>query len=102
MNKVQKDVDKWIQQHKIKYWNPHEIIARLMEEVGELAREINHIYGPKKKKKTEDKKDIQDEIGDIIFTLTCLANSLEIDLDETHSRTIDKLYGRDNDRYEKS
>jgi NTP pyrophosphatase (non-canonical NTP hydrolase) len=102
MNKVQKDVDKWIQQHKIKYWNPHEIMVRLMEEVGELAREINHVYGPKKKKKTEDKKDIQDEIGDIIFTLTCLANSLEIDLDETRSRTINKLYGRDNDRYEKS
>jgi len=102
MKKIQKDVDQWIRQFKIKYWEPHEVMIRLMEEVGELAREINHIYGPKKKKKSEDKKEIQDEIGDIIFTLTCLANSLDIDLEEAHEKTMDKLYGRDNDRYEKS
>lgn len=101
MNKTQKEVDKWIQQFKIKYWKPHEVMVRLMEEVGELAREINHIYGPKKKKESESTKEIQDEIGDIIFTLTCLANSLDIDLDDAHENTMNKLYGRDNDRYEK-
>ena len=101
MNKAQKDVDAWIQQHKIKYWTPHEILVRVMEEAGELAKEINHVYGPKKKKSSEAKSEIQDEIGDIIFALTCLANSLGIDLDETHEKTMDKLHGRDKDRYEK-
>ena len=101
MNEAQKDVDKWIQQFKIKYWKPHEVMVRLMEEVGELAREINHVYGPKKKKKSESNKEIQDEIGDIIFTLTCLANSLDIDLDTVHKKTMDKLYDRDKERYEK-
>lgn len=47
----------------------------ICEKVGELAREINHIYGPKKKKSTEETKEMADEIADIIFTLSCLANS---------------------------
>ena len=46
---IQKQVDEWAKQFKIPYWKPHEILARLTEETGELAREINHIYGPKKK-----------------------------------------------------
>jgi len=98
---IQKEVDDWIQQHKIGYWTPHEILARLTEETGELAREINHIYGPKKKKSTEDTKELSDEVVDVIFTLACLANSLDLDLDESFKRVMDKCYGRDKDRFEK-
>ena len=98
---IQKQVDEWAQQFKIPYWTPHEILARLTEETGELAREINHIYGPKKKKSTEDLKEMEDEIADIIFTLCCLANSKNINLDEAFNRVMDKCYGRDKDRYEK-
>ena len=88
-------------QYKIGYWTPHEILARLTEEVGELAREINHQYGPKKKKEGESQKEIGDEMADIIFTLGCLANSLSIDLEKHFERTMDKCYGRDKDRYER-
>ena len=98
---IQKQVDEWAQQFKIPYWNPHEILARLTEETGELAREINHIYGPKKKKSTEELKDMENEIADIIFTLCCLANSKNINLDEAFKRVMEKFYGRDKDRYEK-
>ena len=98
---IQKQVDEWAQQFKIPYWTPHEILARLTEEIGELAREINHIYGPKKKKSTEELKEMEDEIADIIFTLCCLANSKNINLDESFKRVMDKCYGRDKDRYEK-
>lgn len=49
LKEVQNEVDKWVQQHKIGYWKPHKILARLTEETGEIAREINHIYGSKKK-----------------------------------------------------
>ena len=98
---IQKQVDEWVQQFKIPYWNPHEILARLTEETGELAREINHLYGPKKKKSTEELKDMENEIADIIFTLCCLANSKNIKLDEAFKRVMDKCYGRDKDRYEK-
>ena len=98
---TQKQVDGWINQHKIGYFKPLEIMARLMEEVGELAREVNHRFGPKKKKATEEKKEIGDEIADIIFTLVCLANSLDIDLDESFGKMMDKLRTRDKNRYQK-
>ncbi len=98
---IQKQVDDWVQQYKITYWKPHEITVRLSEEVGELAREVNHRWGPKKKKPTEDLKEVGDEMGDVIFTIVCMANSLGIDLNESFSRVMDKCYGRDKDRYEK-
>lgn len=98
---VQKEVDEWTRQFKIQYWKPHEILARLIEETGELAREINHLYGPKKKKSTEELKGLGEEIADLIFTLCCLANSQGIDLDEAFKRIMKKCYGRDSNRYEK-
>lgn len=101
MKEIQRQVDEWARQFKMPYWQPLEIMARLAEEVGELAREVNHRFGPKKKKPSEDVKDISDEIGDIIFTLACFANSLNIDLEESFKKAMDKCYGRDNERYEK-
>ncbi len=98
---IQKEVDNWVGQYKMGYWQPLEILARLTEETGELAREVNHRYGPKKKKNTEENKELADEMGDIIFTLCCLANSLDISLDDSFSRVMDKLYGRDDQRWEK-
>lgn len=97
----QKQVDEWAQQFKTPYWKPHDILARLMEETGELAREINHLYGPKKKKSQEEVKELGDEMADIIFTIICMANSHGIDLDLFFKRIMDKCYGRDNERYEK-
>lgn len=101
LKQTQKDVDDWAQQFKAPYWQPLEIMARLTEETGELAREINHRWGPKKKKSMEEKKELEDEMGDIIFTLCCLANSQKIELDEAWKRVMDKCYGRDKNRYEK-
>lgn len=101
MKKIQKQVDNWVRQYKIEYFKPLEILARLVEEVGELARELNHRFGPKKKKTTEGTKEIGDEMADIIFTLVCLANSLGIDLDKSFKEMMKKYQKRDNSRYEK-
>lgn len=98
---AQKEVNDWVKKIKIGYFKPLEILARLAEEVGELARELNHRFGPKKKKATEDSKEVGDEIADVIFTLICLANSLHIDLDKSFDKMMDKLNGRDKDRWEK-
>ncbi|MBS3167537.1 nucleotide pyrophosphohydrolase [Candidatus Woesearchaeota archaeon] len=98
---IQNEVDEWVKLYKIGYWKPHEIVARLAEETGELAREVNHIWGPKKKKSSEEIKELSVELGDIIFTVSCMANSLGINLDEAWKNVMDKCYGRDKDRYEK-
>ncbi len=98
---MQKDVEGWVQQFKYPYWPPLSILARVNEEVGELASELNDRYGGRVKKPTDDTKDVGEEIGDIIFALICLANSHNIDLDEVWKRVMDKCYGRDNKRYER-
>ena len=101
MQDYQRQVDGWVSQYKMGYWKPLEILARLTEETGELAREINHHFGPKKKKATEDTKELEEEIAHIIFTLACLANSLDIDIDRGFKAVMDKCYGRDKNRFEK-
>lgn len=101
LEEIQEEVDEWIEQYEIGYWKPHEMLARLTEEVGEVAREINHLYGPKKKKTNEDTNELAGELADIIFTVTCIANSQDINLDEAFSKVMDKCYGRDKNRFKK-
>ena len=101
MKKYQKEVDDWISQYKLGYFKPLEILARLTEEVGEVAREINHMFGPKKKKPTEAKADLAMELGDVIYTVVCLANSLDIDLDKAFEKVMHKINSRDKDRWER-
>lgn len=57
LRNVQKQVDEWVGQYKEGYWNPTDQMLMLTEEVGELAREVNHQFGPKKKKAYRSKKD---------------------------------------------
>ena len=74
-------------------------MARLSEEVGELAREINHYYGEKPKKVTEHEKTIEEELGDLLFVIACFANSLNIDLSDAFSQTMYKFKTRDKNRW---
>jgi NTP pyrophosphatase (non-canonical NTP hydrolase) len=101
MKKEQEKVNEWVSQYKIGYFKPLEILAQITEEVGELARELNHTYGPKKKKQSEQKNEIGEEMADIIFAIICLANSLDIDLDNKFEAIVDKRYSRDKDRWER-
>ncbi len=99
---MQKRVDEYVGQFKAGYFPPLSNLARLMEESGELARELNHRFGPKKKKDSDAAKDgCSEEIGDILFTLVCLANQLNISLDESISSTFEKYQTRDKDRFER-
>ena len=75
------------------------MLARLTEEVGELARVLMHHYGGKKPKPGEPPGDAGDEIADAIFVLVCMANSLDIDLDEKFAAMMRKYRERDADRW---
>lgn len=98
---MQKEVDEYIQQFKEGYFQPLTMLARLSEETGELAREINHRYGEKPKKSTEIDRSIEEEMGDILFVLISFANSLHIDLEEAFDLVMDKFKTRDKDRWTK-
>jgi NTP pyrophosphatase (non-canonical NTP hydrolase) len=99
MDKYQKELDKWFKDHNWPYWTPHEILARLFEEGGELARLVNHIYGPKKKKPEEAEQELSGEIGDILYTIICFANSHNLSLDDCIRESFDKVMTRDKNRF---
>jgi NTP pyrophosphatase (non-canonical NTP hydrolase) len=99
LRQFQADVDTWIQAVGGGYWSPHENLARIAEEVGELARLLNHLYGPKPKKASEAAQELGEELADIVFALICLANSEGIDLGESLEGVIAKVWHRDRDRY---
>ena len=99
LDDVQAEVDAFIGQFKEGYWPPLASLARLTEEVGELARELNHRFGPKKKRVEEGEKGLEEELGDILFILTSLTNSLGLRLEDCFAASLEKVKVRDANRY---
>ena len=99
LREAQQAVDRWIGQYKEGYFPPLTNLARLTEEVGELAREINHRFGAKTKKPEEAEGSIAMELADILFVVICLANSQGIDLDDAFARMMRKVTSRDAGRW---
>jgi NTP pyrophosphatase (non-canonical NTP hydrolase) len=98
---AQRRVDQWIDQFEEGYFHPLTNLARLTEEVGELAREVNHRFGQKTKKKEEPEGDLGMEMADILFVLICMANREGIDLEEAFDRMMEKVESRDDARWTK-
>ena len=98
---IQQEVDAWIAQFEEGYFPPLPMLARLTEEVGELSRALMHHYGGKKPKAGEAHGDVGEEIADAMFVLVCLANSLEIDLDDAFGKMMGKIRERDANRWTK-
>lgn len=101
LSEMQAEVDAYISQFKEGYFKPLTMLARMTEEVGELAREVNHQFGEKPKKPEEAENSIELELGDILFITICFANSLGIDLTEAHDKVMHKFRTRDADRWTK-
>ncbi|ARK30333.1 nucleotide pyrophosphohydrolase [Halalkalibacter krulwichiae] len=99
MKQMQEEVDTYISQFKEGYFSPLAMLARMSEEVGELAREVNHYYGEKPKKANEEANTMEQEMGDILFVLICFANSLNINLDEAFDLVMKKFEVRDKNRW---
>jgi NTP pyrophosphatase (non-canonical NTP hydrolase) len=98
----QKEIDDSVQDLEKKYWDPLSILAHLIEEVGEVARIVNHRFGNKPAKPTERHDPLEDELADVIYAVLCLANSQGLELDSSLVKTISKLKGRDKDRFKKA
>lgn len=96
---AQQRVDAWIAQYEEGYFDPLTNLARLAEEVGELAREVNHRFGQKTKKPEEPQGDLALEMADILFVLICMANREGIDLQDAFERMMEKIEARDEHRW---
>ena len=99
LSDAQRRVDAWISQFEEGYFDPLTNMTRLAEEVGELAREVNHRFGRKTKKPGEPEGDLGMEMADILFVLICMANREGIDLEDSFARMMAKVEGRDSERW---
>ncbi len=103
LKEVQEQVDNWIKTYGVRYFSEVTNTLLLVEETGELARLISRKYGEQSFKKDiskeEIKSKIEDEISDVFFVLTCLANQMDIDLENAFRKNIDKKSKRDNKRH---
>ncbi len=99
LREAQKRVDAWISQFEEGYWPPLTNLARLIEEVGELAREMNHRFGHKTKKADEPEQDLAIELADILFVVLVIANEQGIDMDKALEEVLAKYKARDSERW---
>jgi len=96
---LQAKVDRWIQAYGVRYFSEMTNLAVLMEEVGELARLMARTYGEQSFKGATPPADLDDEIADVLFVLTCIANQTGVDLESAMIRNLKKKTDRDRDRH---
>ena len=101
LRELQEAVDGWVRESGGGYWTPPSQMLRIMEEAGELARLVNHLHGEKPKKAEEARQDLPEEIADLIFTVLCLANSQNVDLQAAMEGVLAKYRHRDENRWHK-
>ncbi|MDB9960915.1 nucleotide pyrophosphohydrolase [Oceanihabitans sp.] len=96
---AQLDVDNWIKNHGVRYFNELTNMAQLTEEVGEVARIIARRYGEQSEKESDKNKDLGEELADVMFVVLCLANQTGIDLQKAFDKKLDIKTQRDHDRH---
>lgn len=101
LKQYQKEIDDWAQTLEKPYWHPLSQFARMSEELGEIGRLLNHMYGDKPKKVDEAKQELPEELADLMFAIICSANTHDINLDEALQKVIKKSITRDKDRFAK-
>jgi len=101
LDEIQRSVDEWIQKNG-GYWSPLGMLAAVTEELGELSREILHLTSIKPKKSAEPIKSLESELGDLLYTIICIANSYKISLDNAIALSMKKYESRDKNRFSKN
>lgn len=102
IEEYQKKVDEWIKTHGVRYFNELTNTAILMEEVGELARLMARKYGEQSFKNQEEAQNIGDEMADVLWVLTCLANQTGVNLTEAIEKNFKKKTQRDSERHKQN
>ena len=102
LQEAQENVDRWIKEYGVRYFNELTNMAILTEEVGEVARIIARRYGEQSFKESDKQIDLADELADVLWVLICLANQTGVDLTEALQKNIDKKTSRDNRRHKEN
>lgn len=99
LQEAQSQVDAWIKQYGVRYFNELTNMALLTEEVGEVARIIGRQFGEQSFKEMDKDKDLGDEMADVLWVLICLANQTGVNLTEAFEKNVQKKTERDNSRH---
>ena len=102
LQKAQKDVDNWIKDHGVRYFDELTNMAQLTEEVGEVARIIARRYGEQSEKESDKLKDLGEELADVIFVTLCLANQTGINIQKAFEKKMQLKSKRDHNRHQKN
>lgn len=97
---AQQMVDHWIKTIGVRYFSELTNMAILTEEVGELARIMARTFGDQSFKKSDEGKNLGDEMADVLWVLICLANQTGVDLNEAFLKNMEKKTSRDKDRHQ--
>lgn len=100
LKELQQQVDTWITSTGVRYFNELTNLGILMEEVGELSRIMVRTYGEQSAKETDLKKNLADEMADILWVLTALANQCNVDLETAVQANFEKKNARDKQRHQ--
>lgn len=92
MNEIQEKVNEMIKRYNLESTNEIRFID-LASEVGELGKEIlkGNDYGKKDFCKTDN---VESEIGDVLFSLICIANGMNISLGKAIEKVLKKYENR--------
>lgn len=102
LNELQNEVDQWIKDHGVRYFAPLTNLGILMEEVGELARILVRTHGEQSFKTSDQDKKLSDEMADVLWVLTALANQCGVNLEEALRDNIRKKTERDAERHKQN
>lgn len=102
LNELQTQVDTWIKSHGVRYFSPLTNLGILMEEVGEVSRIMVREYGEQSKKESDKDKNLADEVADVLWVLTAIANQCDINLEEAMQKNMEKKTLRDSERHKEN
>jgi len=99
LSDAQKQIDDWIKQYGVRYFNELTNTAILMEEVGEVARIMARRFGEQNEKESDKQNDLEDELADVLFVLICIANQTGVNLEDALQKNLIKKTNRDSNRH---
>lgn len=99
LQEAQQQVDTWIKTYGVRYFSELTNMAILTEEIGELARIMARTYGDQSFKESDLKKNLADEMADVLWVLLCLANQTGVNLEDAFRKNIEKKTERDRERH---
>lgn len=113
IKEYQQAVDQWIKHYGVLYFSPLTNMAILTEETGEVARIMARFageqswsardkekFGINEANESEKGKELlADELSDVIWVVSCIANYYHIDLQDALNANLDKKTKRDKQRH---